>query len=546
MVSIRPRNISYFKGMEPWQGRLNKKKIELLQRSWAGVFKDHILQTLPINEVSKQYSPGMGCPSKDLVTVIGACVLQQIFDFTDVETRDQLAFNEQWHYALDNFNVDDHVISLKTLWNMRNLLVKNDLSKQAFNRATDKLAEVYQVDTRFQRLDSVHIHSNMAQLGRVRLLSRTLTSFLRNMKRHHKELYNSEGLHELRSRYEKEKDSTYFGNVKPSGSKKRLEEIARDLHYLIDYFSGYPAITSMNSYKLLQRVFSEQCSLEEDRVIIKEAKEVSSGSLQNPSDSDTGYDGHKGPGYQVQLMETYSKKETNSDLKKQESQLNLITYTEVESADHHDSLALEPALEQTDSRDMSPDELSADTLYGSDANRQKASEYGVELISPIPGRKPEKDLTSFVFNEENGEIEQCSSGNIPNKIKHNKKGSITAIWSQETCESCSLKDKCPVIQSKQGYRLNYKKKDVRTILRRQEEQSATFKEKYRYRSGIEATNSRYIQMTGARRLRYRGLDRIKYAAKLKALGINILRAARHELSRRCSTPKPGDLALNFS
>ncbi len=546
MIKIRPRNISYFKGMEPWRGRLNKKKIELLQKSWAGVFKDHILQTLPIEEVSKQYSSSMGCPSKDLVTVIGACVLQQIFDFTDVETRDQLAFNEQWHYALDNFNVDDHVISLKTLWNMRNLLVKNDLSKQAFNHATDKLAEVYQVDTRFQRLDSVHIHSNMAQLGRVRLLSRTITSFLRNLKRHDKELYNSADLSELRSRYEKEKNDTYFGNVKPSGSNQRLEEIAQDLHYLIDYFSEHLSITSMNSYKLLRRVFSEQCSLEEEQVIVKAAKEVSSDSIQNPCDPDAGYDGHKGQGYQVQLMETYSKKETNCDLEREESSLNLITYVEVESADHHDSAALEPALAEVESRDMSPDELSADALYGSDANRQKASEYGVDLISPVPGRKPERDLSSFVFNEDNREIEQCPSGNTPWKIKHNKKDSITAIWSQETCESCSIKDKCPVIQSKQGYRLNYKKKNVRTILRRQEEQSAAFKEKYRYRSGIEATNSRYIQMTGARRLRYRGLDRIDYAAKLKALGINIFRAARHELFGRCSAPKPSDLALNFS
>jgi hypothetical protein len=532
--------------MEPWQGRLNNKKIELLQNSWAGIFKDHILQTLPIIEVSNHYSPSHGCPTKDLVTVLGSCVLQQIFDLTDVETRDQLAFNEQWHYALDNFNVDDHVISLKTLWNMRNLLVKNELAKQTFNQATDKLAEVYQVDTRFQRLDSVHIHSNMAQLGRVRLLSRSLTIFLRNLKRHHQELYHSEDLQELKSRYEKDTDDRYFGNVKPSGSKKRLEEIAKDLHYLIDYFSGHPAITLMHSYKLLQRVFSEQCSLEDDQVIVKEAKEVSSDSVQNPSDPDTGYDGHKGPGYQVQLMETYSKKETEVNLEKEKSQLNLITYSEVESADNHDSLALEPALEETDTREMSPSELSADTLYGSEENRQTASEYGVELISPIPGRKPEKDLSSFVFNQENGEIEQCPSGNTPYKIKHNKKGSITAIWSQETCDSCSIKDKCPVIQSKQGYRLNYKKNDVRTILRRQEEQSAAFQEKYRYRSGIEATNSRYIQMTGARRLRYRGLPRVDYAATLKALGINMFRAAKHELFLRCSTPKPNELALNFS
>ena len=546
MITLKPRNIIHFKGMEPWQGRLNKKKIALLQNSWAGVFKDHILQTLPITEVSKQYSPAMGCPTKDLVTVIGACVFQQIFDLTDVETRDQLAFNEQWHYALDNFDVDDHVISLKTLWSMRNLLVKNDLSEPAFNQATDKLADVYKVDTRFQRLDSVHIHSNMAQLGRVRLLSRTITTFLKNLKRHHKELYTGKDLCDVISRYEKETDDTYFGNVKPSGSKKRLEEVAQDLHYLIDYFSDHSNITSMNSYKLLRRVFSEQCRLEEDQVIVKEAKEVSSDCVQNPSDIDAGYDGHKGPGYQVQLMETYSKKEPDSDINKEEPKLNLITYVEVESADNHDSKALEPALEETESREMSPEELSADTLYGSDNNKQKASEYGVDLIAPVPGRKPKKDLSSFVFNKKNGEIEQCPSGNTPDKIKHNKKGSITATWSQETCERCSLNDKCPTFQSKKGYRLNYRKKDVRTILRRQGEQSKAFKEKYRYRSGIEATNSRYIQMTGARRLRYRGLGRVDYAAKLKALGVNIFRAAKHELSLKSSVTEPIDLALSFS
>ena len=38
---------------------------------------------------------------------------------------------------------------------------------------------------------------------------------------------------------------------------------------------------------------------------VKDPKEISSSSLQNPSDPDAGYDAHKGQGYQVQVMETY-------------------------------------------------------------------------------------------------------------------------------------------------------------------------------------------------------------------------------------------------
>ena len=66
----------------------------------------------------------------------------------------------------------------------------------------------------------------------------------------------------------------------------------------------------MDSYKQLVRMFTEQCIVEKDdhgaRAVIKAAKDVPSGSLQNPSDPDAGYCGHKGKGYQMQVMETYS------------------------------------------------------------------------------------------------------------------------------------------------------------------------------------------------------------------------------------------------
>ena len=60
--------------------------------------------------------------------------------------------------------------------------------------------------------------------------------------------------------------------------------------------------------------------------------------------------------------------------------------------------------------------------------------------------------------------------------------------------------------------IRYNHKEVNVSFRRRYEQSEAFKEKYRYRSGIEATNARFIHMTGARRMRYRGLKRIDYAA----------------------------------
>ena len=63
----------------------------------------------------------------------------------------------------------------------------------------------------------------------------------------------------------------------------------------------------MSSYKLLCRIVEEQCDVQSDGTIeLKAPKQISSDSLQNPSDPDATYSGHKGQGYQVQVMETYT------------------------------------------------------------------------------------------------------------------------------------------------------------------------------------------------------------------------------------------------
>jgi hypothetical protein len=65
------------------------------------LFREHILCKLPVNKIAPYFSETFGRPTKELYTALGVLLLQEVLDLTDEETISQLAFNLQWHYALD-------------------------------------------------------------------------------------------------------------------------------------------------------------------------------------------------------------------------------------------------------------------------------------------------------------------------------------------------------------------------------------------------------------------------------------------------------------
>ena len=530
MIKIRNQEQLSIPGLETWRTMFSSRKLSILEKSWAGVFREHILSLLPAEQIFKLYSSGRGRPTKELFTIIGAVVLQQFFDLTDEETIEELAFNQQWHFALECFAEEDQVISLKTLWTMRNQLIKNGLSDSVFSAATDHLLKYFEVDVSKQRLDSVHVHSNMARLGRVRILVRTIIKFLKNLKRQNLELFEEEISSEMIEKYLKKSGNSYFGQVKPSETERTLQVLAEDLYSLKLNFKNEKTVSQMTSFKLLERVFDEHCFVECGQVQVKSSNEVSSSSVQNPSDPDAGYDGHKGQGYQTQILETYTRKEDKENA--EDPKLNLITYVETESADKHDSNALEPAIKDVQERGQKCEKILADTLYGSNENVEKAEKCGVKVVAPIPGKPSENGTDTFEYDPDNLEIISCPAGKKPDKIKHNKKPSITAIWSAQTCANCPFADSCPTQECKQGRKFYYTKDSIESFFRRKYEESYEFKDEYRYRSGIEATNSRFIHMTSARRSRYRGLEKMKFGQKLKALAINVFRVVKYRKKLR--------------
>jgi hypothetical protein len=504
---------------------LGPKRKRLMDTSWAKLFRDEILPGLPVDKIFKNYHWAMGRPTKELYAMLGVMILQQMHDVTDEETIHQFAFNLEWHYALgitDESDAESYLCP-KTLWTMRHLMSEQNLYGALFESVTDRLAKVFSVDTSQQRCDSVHLFSNMRHLGRIGLFYRTIKKFLVNLKRHHKGLF--EGLDKaLTDRYLSKQGEGVFSLVKPSESIRTLEGLGADLFLLIERFKENALITGMSSYQLLVRLLKEQCSVEQDagiqvqRVSIKPNKEVASDSLQNPSDPDASYDGHKGQGYQMQVSETYAEKGEENKA------LSLITAVIVEPAHQSDTDALIPLVEATRDRSLGPDKVLADALYGSDENCEKAKSLGVEVVSPVMG-KPQGDhfvVTDFTLNQE-ATVMACPQGHAPVKVKHKKHKHI-ALFGLETCGECPHLGRCPVQVGKKGYSLRYDDKALRLAKRRVYEKTLAFQQDYRFRAGIEGTMSQLDRKTGVKHLRVRGLAAVSFCATLKAAGINILRA----------------------
>jgi hypothetical protein len=526
MIRIKDHKTGYL--FNPWD-YLGPKRRKLMEESWAGLFRQEILDELPVNEIASAFSDISGRPTKELYMALGSLVLQQMQDMTDEETSTQVAFNLQWQYALDITAESDEATYLcpRTLWHLRQLVTEKALDAVLFEKITAKLARIFKVDISQQRLDSVHIRSNMRHLGRIGIVVKAIHKFLVNLKRQHPELLGTlpTGLVE---RYLPEKALGCFSMVKPSESEKTLTSVCQDLLQLVQSLSGHDEVLSMSSYQLLHRVFKEQCAVKKTssgpvELLIKSAKDVGVDSLQNPSDPEAGYSGHKGQGYQAQVMETFSE---------QEGALSLITYAEAEPAWVHDTHALLPALKASQDRDLKPDQVLADSAYGSEDNREQAQTMGVEVVSPVMGSLAEGplSLTDFIFSDQ-GEVLCCPAGHPPIKTWL-KKDRHRAFFEIERCEPCPLRERCPSKSGKGHYYLGYYHKAFRVARRRQWQKTDAFKKHYRYRAGIEATFSAMDRRTGIKHLRVRGLKAVRYCVHLKAAAMNIYRSSVIQLKEK--------------
>jgi len=515
---VNPQQTRLF---DPFDSVLTEKTRKRLLDGWAGVFRHVILKLMPVNTIAGRFHPSMGRPTKELYSMAGLLLIMEFKDWIKEEALDAYRFHLDIQYAL-NLEPVAHDISMRTLERYINYFEEDNLAKTIMSDITIELVDLLGIKIDRQRLDSTHIFSDMASFGRTRLMGVAVKRFLTQVIRSSKQDYNS--LDEsLRQRYAPGVNQLFANTKKDSESRRLLrQQVAEDMHYLIQRFADMDEYTGKDTYKALERIFYEQCEVHEANVSI--TKKTGGNVMQNPSDPDATYDGHKGQGYQAQIAETCNP----------ENEAQLITCAIPQTATQSDADAVEEVLDDLQTNDLVPDSMLVDTGYTGDDNVQLAEEKGVELVGPVPSGSGKSkadeyeqlNIDDFDVDEATEEVICCPAGHNPQSSEHdNETDKTKTVMPESACSQCEFFEQCPVEKIKGQYKLEHMAKQRRLAGRRREQDTEVFRERYKTRGGIEGTNSGLKRKTGLGQLRVRGKPAVFHAIYLKIVGWNILRAS---------------------
>lgn len=456
-----------------WHTQLDPGVLRRLDEGIEGMIRRTVLRLMPAEEIGKVFSEDFGRPTKELYAICALLLLAEFKDWTVDETADAWSLNAAVQYAL-NLPRDRQSLCPRTVDNYRRILRESESAQGIFESVTAEIVRELGIEIAKQRLDSTHILSNMAKFGRLKLLATTVRRFLVQLKRH--DPAEHDGLsEELKNRYQAAESRLFGSGTKQTiNYQETLQQIGEDIGELIARFSETESIAARPSYRALERAFREHCEVTDSGEIAIRPKAQdengqSSQVMQNTSDETAGYSGHKGPGYQAQLSQTHS--QTNEAGEKEGP--GIITGCIVENAGQSDAAAPEKIAEQQKRMGTLPDELLADTAYGSQANIEASAARGCELMSPAAGVK---------------------KANVPEDG---------------------------------GDALDQ---------RRAQEETPEWKKKYAKRSGMEGVNSALKNTTGMSRLRVRGEAAVGMSVYFKVTGWNI-RSAAYILRHRAKKAK---------
>lgn len=502
---------------------LNDRTKKFVLNSWAKGFSEIVFPAINEKRFAVLYSDVKASrPNTPVNTVIGSLILKEMFNLTDDELLASILCDVRFQYALHTTSFEEQPFSDRTFSRFRERLYLYevetgiDLLQEEMETMSEKFIQYLGIEPSVKRMDSLMVSSSCKKMSRLEILYTCVANMVKGI---HKtgEIPLLRGMeHYLKN---EDRNNTLY-HRKNEDLSSRLQQVIDDAKVLIsnlgDVYFDFP------EYQLLRRVMAEQTQKNIDEEIVPKCKkEISTSSLQNPSDPDATYRKKAGKdykGYVGNIVETFDK--TGA----------IITSYDYQANTHSDSSFCKETIEKLGVQNTATT-LLADGAYASTENMELASKNNIELITTaLIGKSPDVVQANFELDTHNKEVIKCPAGYKPYKTRYYEAtGMYRSSFNKKICLSCHLKDRCGVKFQKKSSYVMVSEKMVQRASYLKKISTKEYRELSKKRNGVEGIPSVLRRKYNVDCIPVRGLVRSKIWFSFKIGAINVKRVLNKPL-----------------
>jgi hypothetical protein len=491
-----------------------------LDKSWAPAFRKLVFEKIDERRYAVLYSTVDSRPNFPVNVWVGLEILKWFFDYTDEELLDQFHFNLLCARALGQDNLGDITLSERTIYYNRQRLLEyesktgRNLLEEEFQAVTDAEIARLKLNTKIQRMDSTMIGSCLKQMSRLELIAKVLQNFYRALPEAEQLVWKER----LSGYIEEEADHIAY-QLKRAEVAEHLKKLGSLLFELHRHYENHPTISQTTGYQHLSRVLLEQfditVSLEKTEIEVKPAREISSGSLQNPADDTATFRIKNGENYQGDILNV-------SETCHKDNPVQLLTDVSLYHNNIPDDTILTERISQIKAR-TAVEQMITDGGYSGEKAESECQQESVTLVpTEVKGRKLDQDAISLAqFDIEANQVIRCPAGQSPlNQRYQPEKEHHIVHFATAVCNACSQREHCPAHPGKRSFSLIFNDRQVLLAKRRQQLGEESYRTLCNLRPAVEGTISQFKRKTRDGKLRIRLINRIRNSAILMAIGIN--------------------------
>ena len=531
-MSFRPSDLTADDQFTLFGGyaNLTEREKKHLENSWAESFRNEIYPAINEERFAVLYSDNAASrPNTSVKFILGAIILGMLLGLSEAELIESILFDIRFQYALHTLHCPEQPVNEHSFRRFRQRVLRYktetgiDLMEEEFKHLTSVMGKIMKLNPTVKRMDSMMVASHCKSMSRLEVIYQVNANAVQLLHKNGRDDLLSD---ELKHYLEKDDLNDVIYYSKSDELPSRLATVVSELITLLTVMKA-DEWSEFTEYQHLCRVMEEQCKQDEEgKIIPKENGEISSQSLQNPSDPDATFrrkagEAHKG--YVVNIGETTG-----------EEGDSLITELSIEKNTHSDADFCKEYLNGRPD-DAERETMIVDGAFGSDENFKLATEKNVELIATaLTGVLPDPIYAEFEMNEDGTSVVKCPAGHTPFRQHFNEKTEMCrAVMAADCCANCPHRDKCHPKKQKSSYVVNVSRKKVQRAKYMKQLSTEKYIQITRIRNAIEGIPSVLRRKFRIDEIPVFGLLSMTFFIQVKVVAYNFGKFFRSRRRRLC-------------